>query len=206
MRLLLAPHAETDWNAKDRFQGHTDTSLSERGRWQAQILQEHLAEEPLQAIVASDLRRALETAEILALPHGLCVQAESRLRELHFGDWEGRTYAEVQASAADALADWQNDPLTASPPNGERLIDLQHRLQGFLRDLTDVAPTATVLLVAHRGSLRVLLCLLLARPVEKHWDFRLDPASVSEVTIVGGRTELVRLNEIPLESEVAHAG
>ncbi len=204
MRLLLVPHAETDWNAQGRFQGHADVSLNERGRRQAFLLQQRLADEPLQAIVASDLRRALETAEILAAPHGLHVKAERRLRELHFGDWDGLTYAEIQESAADALAEWQNDPLQASPPGGERLADLAQRLREFLHGLSDHATESTILLVAHRGSLRVLLCLLLDRPVESHWEFRLDPASLSEVKTAAGLAELVRLNEISFACEVGN--
>jgi broad specificity phosphatase PhoE len=218
MRLLLVPHAETEWNALGRFQGHFDTSLNERGRRQAHLLQQQMAEEPLKAIVASDLRRALETAEILAQPRGLGVQAEPRLRELHFGEWEGLTYGEVQERTPNTLADWENDPLRASPPGGERLTSLVQRLQDFLHDLTGHVPpsplvsegpgvrgeSSAILLVAHRGSLRVLLCLLLDRPVERHWEFRLDLASLSEVEIVAGRAVLLRLNETPLGCEVRH--
>jgi alpha-ribazole phosphatase len=204
MRFLLAPHGETEWNAQGRFQGHGDPPLNERGRRQAHFLQQRLADESLQAILASDLRRALETADILAAPHGLRVQAEPRLRELHFGDWEGLTYAEIQQTAGNALANWENDPLQARPPNGENLTGLAQRLQAFLADLGVHAPESTILLVAHRGSLRVLLCLLLGRPVERHWEYRLDLASVSEVKLVAGRAELIRLNETPLACEVGH--
>ena len=206
MRLLLVSHAETEWNTLGRFQGHADVPLNKRGRQQAHRLQQRLAEETLQAIVTSDLRRAWETAAILASPHGVCVQAEPRLRELHFGAWEGLTYAEIRERAASSLAAWENDPLQASPPGGERLICVAQRLQAFLSDMLANAPGSPILLVAHRGSLRVLLCLLLGRPVETHWEFRLDLASLSEVEIVGDKVRLVRLNETPLGCEVTHAG
>jgi alpha-ribazole phosphatase len=199
MRLLLVPHAETEWNVLGRFQGHADVPLNNRGRQQAQRLQQGLAEETFDAIVASDLCRAWETAQILALPHGLKVQAESRLRELHFGDWEGLTYAEVRERDLDALLDWEKDPLRTCPPGGERLTSMAQRVQDFLRELT-AAKSSAILLVAHRGSLRVLLCMLLGRAVERHWEFRLDLASLSELEIVGGKAALVRLNE------VAHGG
>jgi broad specificity phosphatase PhoE len=169
--------------------------------------------------VASDLRRAWETAEILALPHDLRVQKEPRLRELHFGDWEGLTYAEVRQRDPIALAVWQENPLRGSPPGGESLAGLVQRVRGFLDDIRigtvgDESPLSPVLggegrgllLVAHRGSLRALLCLLLGRPVERHWDFRLDVASLTEVAIVGGQGVLVRLNETPADCEVGHDG
>jgi alpha-ribazole phosphatase len=195
MRLLLVAHAETDWSAQGLFQGHTDIPLNDRGRRQALRLQQHLLQEPFQAVLASDLLRAKETADILARPHGICVQRDARLRELHFGEWEGLTYAEIQERHPNALTSWQETPLLASPPNGECLPDLARRLQDFLGDLSDYPRDGTILLVAHRGALRALLCLLVGLPVERHWDFRLEVASLSEVEIVAGKARIVRLNE-----------
>lgn len=194
MRLLIATHAETDWTVVARFQGHTDVPLNDRGRRQAADMQRRLAGEPADAIVASDLNRAWQTAEILAVPHGLPVAADPRLREMHFGAWEGLTYAQVQETDGPALAAWQANPLTASPPSGEGLAEVVQRLQAFLGDLAE-RPEATFLLVGHRGSMRVLLCLLLGVPVEWHWDFCLDVASLSELEWQGGVASMVRLNE-----------
>jgi len=180
MRLLLATHAETDWTIAGRFQGHTDVPLNEIGRQQAAHMQKRLAAQSPAAIVASDLRRAWQTAEILALPYGLVPTADPRLREMHFGAWEGLTYAEVQATDGASLTAWQANPLQASPPGGEGLAKVAERLQSFLGDLAE-RPEATVLLVGHRGAMRVLLCLLLGVPIERHWEFHLDVASVSEL-------------------------
>ncbi len=144
--------------------------------------------------MASDLSRAWQTAEILAVGHGLPVVPEPRLRELNFGAWEGLTYAEVQQTDAATLAAWQANPFDASACGGERMADLVLRLQSFLRDLAD-RPEETVLLVGHRGALRVLLCLLLGVPVERHWEFRLEVASLSELEWRDGKATLVRLND-----------
>src|SRR5438132_1605088 len=103
MRLLLVSHAQTDWNVEGRFQGQTDIPLNSYGRLQARKLQQRLASTPLDAIVASDLSRARETAEIVAAAHGKPVRTDRRLRELHFGSWEGLTYSEIQAKYPDAL-------------------------------------------------------------------------------------------------------
>lgn len=194
MRLLLATHAETDWTVVGRFQGHTDVPLNERGRGQAAAMQRRLAHEPIDAIVSSDLSRAWQTAEILAVGHGLPVTAEPRLREMNFRAWEGLTYAEVQQTDAATLTAWQANPLAISPPGGERMAELVQRLQAFLSDLANRSE-ATVLLVAHRGALRVLLCLLLGTPVERHWEHRLEVASISELEWRAGLATLVRLND-----------
>src|SRR5437868_1413233 len=104
MRILLVSHAQTDWNVQGRFQGQTDIPLNDTGRRQAQRLREHLAGTSFENVLASDLSRARETAEIVAAPHKMAVQTDCRLRELQFGKWEGMTYEEIQATYPDAWA------------------------------------------------------------------------------------------------------
>jgi alpha-ribazole phosphatase len=197
MHLLLVTHAQTDWNVQGRFQGHSDVPLNSHGRQQAVKLQQRLAQESFQAVLASDLCRAWETAEMVARPHNLLVQREPRLRELHFGAWEGLTYDEIQQHHPQRLADWQANPLHITPPDGEGLLALSGRLQTLLQEIKKRRAELSILLVAHRGSLRVLLSLLLDKPVEKNWDFHLDLASLSELEIWGDNVSLVHLNEIP---------
>jgi len=195
MRLLLISHAETDWNVQGRFQGHKDIPLNERGRRQAYALQRYLAKETIDFIISSDLCRAGETAAIISHPHCLVVRTDARLRELHFGDWEGLTFAEISQREPEAFAAWQASSLYQGPPQGESLTDLARRLNAFLSDRLHHAEGSTTLLVAHRGSLRTLLCLLLKVPVEKHWEYGLQIASLTELMIVAEKAELVRLNE-----------
>jgi broad specificity phosphatase PhoE len=196
MRLLLVPHAETAWNVQGRYQGQTDVPLSERGRHQAERLAERLAAETIDVVFASDLCRAWDTAIRIAAPRGLSPRQEPRLRELHFGAWEGLTFAEVQRLGKE------------TPPGGETLADLAARLRSFLDDL---APThrdgeQTMLLVAHRGSLRVLLCLVLGLAPDAHWRFRLAPASLSELELHAETSVLTRLNDVSHLGEVKHVG
>jgi broad specificity phosphatase PhoE len=182
-RLLLVPHAETDWNAAGRFQGHADTPLNERGRRQAVLLGRRLAAERISETCASDLRRAWDTARSIATP-----RPEPRLRELNFGDWEGLTYEQVSRAHVSALAGWQEDPLRNAPPGGETLASLGSRLRSFLDEVARSASERTLLLVSHRGALRVLLCLVLGLPLTAHWRFLLQPASLSvlDCTETGG--------------------
>jgi broad specificity phosphatase PhoE len=88
-RVYLVRHGETEWNATRKVQGHSDVSLSEKGREQARLLSKRLASEKFDCFYSSDLDRAVETARILAAPHNLDVNVTSDLRELNFGTWEG---------------------------------------------------------------------------------------------------------------------
>jgi alpha-ribazole phosphatase len=196
-RLLLVPHAETAWNAQGRYQGQADLPLSAAGRRQAAFLGQRLAGQEIAAIHASDLRRAWDTATAVAGPHRLPVRAEPGLREMHFGAWEGLTYAEVQQTHPRALAEWEADPLQVSPPGGETLADLAARLRALLGRLTREYETESraVLLVGHRGSLRMLICLALGLDPRAQWRLRLDLASLSELELHDGSAVLVRLND-----------
>jgi alpha-ribazole phosphatase len=196
-RILLVPHAETAWNSQGRYQGQTDVPLSAVGQRQAALLGKRLAREQIAAIRASDLRRAWDTAAAIGRPHRLSIQPEPRLREMHFGAWEGLTYEEIRQAHPQALAVWEADPLHAGSPGGETLADLAARLRSLLGCLTreDEAAGGAVLLVGHRGSLRVLLCLALGLVPQAHWQFRLELASVSELEIHNGSAVLARLND-----------
>jgi broad specificity phosphatase PhoE len=231
MRLLLAPHALTDWNIQGRYQGQTDTVLSVIGRRQADLLAERLHGERIDEVHASDLRRAQETCSAVCQRRDLHWQSEPRLRELHFGVWEGLTYQEVQQNFAKELAAWEADPLRIAPPRGETVAQLADRIGGFLaglrvspqeakpvratkvsdRSLSDQVPlpngrsSETVLLVAHRGTLRTLICLALGISPAARWQFRLEPASLSELNLHEKGAVLMFLNDTHHLREAAHA-
>ncbi|HEU0337127.1 MAG TPA: histidine phosphatase family protein, partial [Gaiellaceae bacterium] len=95
--VLLARHGETDWNREGRFQGHADPPLNDLGRAQARELADRLAREPLAAVYASPLRRAYETAEIVAATHDLPLRSVAGLREVDVGSWSGLTRSEIEA-------------------------------------------------------------------------------------------------------------
>jgi alpha-ribazole phosphatase len=192
---LLARHGETAYNAQARYQGQTDLRLSRVGRRQAAALASRLAHEGIHAVYASDLRRASETAATIAAPHRLPVRGEPRLREMAFGAWEGLTHAEIGERDPQALAAWQADPLGSVPPGGESLTQMAARVRSAFDSIIALHPEQTVLLVAHGGPLRVLLCLALGLPCQAHWRFRLDAASVSELCVCEGDASLIRLND-----------
>ncbi|MEO8081912.1 MAG: histidine phosphatase family protein, partial [Caldimonas sp.] len=120
-RIVALRHGETVWNAEARMQGQLDTALSERGRWQAARAGAVLAGEGLQAIVASDLGRARDTARPLAERTGLPVATDAGLRERHFGVFQGSTYAEIDARWPDGAARWRRHDPDFGPEGGESL-------------------------------------------------------------------------------------
>jgi broad specificity phosphatase PhoE len=156
--LLLARHGETDWNAAGRFQGHADRPLSDRGREQARKLAARVADVPLAAIASSDLRRARDTAGIVAEPHGLEVVVEPALREVDVGSFSGLTSVEAAARFPDAYRRWRE---TAEIPwsGGETYEQMADRaIPAALRLAEELADDdRPLLLVAHGGTLRALL-------------------------------------------------
>lgn len=195
MRLLLIRHAETPWNAEGRFQGHTDIPLSPNGQRQAAALARVMVTETVHTLYASDLQRTLQTAQTLAKTLGLPVQQEPRLREMSFGAWEGLTLSEIQQQDAELLAARQVDPMRVTPPGGETLVQVTDRVRGTLHELLSTYRERTVVLVAHGGSLRVLLCLALGLSASKYRRFALDHTSLSELYFTEHGPVLTRLND-----------
>ena len=182
---MLIPHALTDWTEQGRFQGWSDTGLNAAGQSQAAALARYLEKDPIDTIVTSDRRRARETADALGRP----IRVDARLRELSFGEWEGHLPQEIDAGL---LATWGAGGLDSRPPGGESLAELAARVDACLGEFAALESCTAV--VGHRGFLRVLLCLSLGMSPEKHWSFRLDPASVSELVLVDGAAVLMLLN------------
>jgi alpha-ribazole phosphatase len=195
MKLLLVRHGETDWNAAQRFQGQSDVPLNGAGVQQAIALGNRLWHEHIDVIYVSDLQRAHDTARLIAEHHSCKIHADSRLREISFGTWEGQTYDEIKKSTPSALAAWEADILTTPPPNGETLGQLTARVGSMLSDLRTQHADQTLLIVAHGGPLQVLLCLALNLSPSMYWQFHLSPASLSEIAFYPAGAILNLLND-----------
>jgi alpha-ribazole phosphatase len=192
MNLLLIRHGQTNWNLEQRFQGQSDIPLNETGRKQAQALAERLAAEQFDAIYSSDLQRAAETANIICESQ---IHADTRLREVSFGDWEGLTYDEIKAKHPETLAAWEADIFKNAPPNGETLEGLAARVQSMLDELREKHQDQRILIVAHGGVLQTLICLALKLPPTMYWQFHLSTASLSEVAFYPAGAILNSLND-----------
>ena len=100
LRLILARHGQTDWNVHHRYQGHAQVPLNGRGLQQAAALGRRLAGQGIDAIRSSDLPRAWMTAEVIASACDLPIELDPRLREMDFGDWQGRTHNAIHERTA----------------------------------------------------------------------------------------------------------
>src|SRR5712691_719537 len=121
LRIFLLRHGETDWNRERRHQGRTDTPLSEIGRTEAEAAARERKEHPIKAVYASPLRRARDTAAVIATSHGLEVERDEAFEELRFGRWEGLTLDESRAGDAELFEAWLKTPHLVAPPEGESL-------------------------------------------------------------------------------------
>ena len=152
--LILARHGETDWNRENRFRGHADPPLNDLGRRQSEELAATLEGGEIARVYTSPLRRAAETAEIVARRLGLDVESVEGLREIDVGAWSGLTREEVAARFPDEYALW----LERAPDGfegGETYDELAARVLPALRGLADRHPAETVLVVTHGGPSRV---------------------------------------------------
>jgi broad specificity phosphatase PhoE len=169
-RLVMLRHGQTDFNLDTRMQGQLDTELSELGRAQAVAAAEVLGKRQPLLIVTSDLRRAYDTAVVLAERTGLRLRVDNRLRETHLGDWQGMTHAQIDAAAPGARLAWREDAAWA-PHGGESRVDVAARSMPLLAELVSDEPEwgvdeRPVVLVAHGGLIAALSAALLRLPVD----------------------------------------
>ncbi|WJY90291.1 histidine phosphatase family protein [Corynebacterium confusum] len=162
-RLILIRHGQTTYNATGRMQGHLDTELSETGYAQARAAGELLRGEGVAKIVASDLRRAAETARVVGEALGLDYQTDPRLRETNLGNWQGMSSAEVDEQFPGARALWRHDA-TWAPPEGESRVQVAERARPVIDELMESFQDwngRALLVVAHGGAIAALTCHLL---------------------------------------------
>ena len=152
--ILLARHGETDWNREGRFQGWADPPLNEAGREQARALAERLRDMPFDAVYSSDLRRARETAEIVAGPHGVPVVVDRGLREIDVGSWSGLTRVEIEERFPGA-----------DDHDGETRADHLARVLATVERIARTHHGERILIVSHGGSLRTLRRHCVGEPV-----------------------------------------
>lgn len=146
-RLILLRHGQTDWNAQHRFQGQEDIPLNALGRAQAEAAREALVGVRLDAVYASPLSRALDTARI-ATP-GADIATDPRLMEIDVGTWAGLTWDEVKAGMPDYEVKYANGVDFRRSPEGETLADVEARGVPAVSGIADAHAGQTVLVVAH---------------------------------------------------------
>jgi alpha-ribazole phosphatase len=168
LRLYLIRHSEVEGAADGKLIGRTDAPLSERGLVQARRLAEQLAASPLSAVYSSDLKRALSTAQAIAVRSRLRVRPHADWREIDMGGWEGRTIAELHNEVPELVAQLFSNPASFEYPGGESFASFTARIQGALHRLLTTHPKGDVALVAHGGVCRTIIGSVLEMPM-RNW-------------------------------------
>ena len=183
MRIFLLRHGETDWNLQGRCQGVTDVDLNDRGRQQAMHVAEHLSAEKIDGIYSSDLKRALQTTDIIRQACGLGVTVDSDFRELNHGAFEGLTFSDIHASYPDFLRLWRSEPAQLMIPGGERLVDVEKRawngMEGILRSHLS---HEKVVVVSHNFPILAILCRITGTPLNNYRSFRVEPCRLNHIS------------------------
>jgi broad specificity phosphatase PhoE len=190
--VYLARHGESDWNVENRFQGSVDRPLTERGRVQARALASELADIPLEAVYTSPLRRAHETAEIVAAEKRLRAIPVAELSEIDVGAWAGLSRSEVESQFPEAFRRWVGGG--EGWEDGESYASMSARVLAAVLRVAEGHPDRSVLVVSHGGPIRAVHAAAATLDVHAYRRLhRVEPnARLSAVAVENG--EITRLD------------
>jgi broad specificity phosphatase PhoE len=184
--VYLVRHGETSWNAEHRFQGHLDVELSRKGVAQAEALANWIADQPVHfaALFSSDLKRAVQTAQIIGRRVGLVPQLYRGLREVHGGEWQGLVRTEIEARFPGKLHLWDAQLDSFTVPGGESLPDVQERIYATYERIVAAHPGEAIIIVSHGAALTALLAALHDWDLVATWQSRQARMGNTSVTVV----------------------
>lgn len=197
MRILLARHGETPWNAEGRYQGQIDIPLSDAGERQACLLGQRLADVSIDRAVASPLQRARRTAELALGDRAGMLSLVPGLSEIAHGTWEGKLAGEIAEQYPVQFQAWREAPQTVQMPEGESLKQVFTRVwPAFVTASEGLSTSQTLLVVAHDAVNRLILCHILGIDFSQLWRFRQAPATLNLLEGPSAeRLDVVRLND-----------
>ena len=166
IKIFIARHGETPWNAEGKIQGRSDPGLSPKGHDQSLALLKQLKAEPLSSIYTSTLRRSIQTAEPTAKHFGLSIQPRLELDEIAFGIMEGKQIAQIDGELKMEWERFRENRFTYRIPGAENYTDVSNRISPFLERILQNHKDQGILIVGHRVVNLMLIRMLLAVPVE----------------------------------------
>lgn len=193
-RICLVRHGETAWNAERRLQGHIDIPLNTTGLSQAEATARSLARAGLRfsALYSSDLERARQTAAAITRLHALPPTHDARLRERHYGHFQGMTFDEAEARHPEHFRRFRGrDPHFALPDQGESLVGLAARVHAALEDIAGRHAGESVVVVTHGGVLDIVHRLATGQPLETARDFAIPNAALNWIEHSAGSWRLI---------------
>jgi 2,3-bisphosphoglycerate-dependent phosphoglycerate mutase/probable phosphoglycerate mutase len=195
--IWLVRHGQTELNKARRYQGATDSVLTDFGRRQAEALAQRLRRIPFRVAIVSPSRRCAETAETILAGRSAQFVDDPRWRETHHGHWEGLTYREVQRQFPEEVVTRFSDALGGKPLGGESLAEVAQRVAEGWRDLLQHNPGGRVLVVTHATPIQLVLCAISGMPPTQHWRWRVDLGSITVLDVYGGGAIVRVVNEVP---------
>ncbi len=185
--IYLLRHGETEYHAQKRLLGRLDIGLNGRGKEQASRVRAFFEGIDLAAVYCSPLRRCQETALPTAEAHSLEIETMQGLMEVDMGEWDGQLFTELFEREGDAVGRWMRSPSTVPIPGGEDFGAVRERVLAATRDITSRHPgDDKVLVVAHGGPIRGILCEALKMDIDDMFRIQIDLASVSSVRYYEG--------------------
>ena len=197
--ILLVRHGETRWNREEIFRGRSDIPLNEFGRRQAEALGKSLLKwnlkEPL--FISGPLSRAYETAYIAASAFNReeNIIKEDGFNDIRFGEWEGKTLAQVEENYSELYALWKKTPGKVNFPGGENLDTVADRAEKTIYRLARGNPERSKIIVSHRAVIKALLCRLLGLGSDSFWKLGQGTACINELKFTGSEFILIKLND-----------
>ena len=195
-RLLLVRHGETSWNAEGRLQGSEDICLSEKGRRQARLIGDRLANTSIDAAYSSDQSRARETAQHILEGRDVALNPIPELRERSHGVFEGLTVRERKDRYPEMFAASLVKNLGFAPDGGETFRETNRRMAGWAQGFLQDHLQKTVLVVGHGGSLRGAIIAWMGFPDESTWRFMLANCGLSIIDTYADNAVLRLFNDI----------
>lgn len=176
MKWIWVRHGETDANQRGCYLGHLDIPLTVSGKEQIRTIAETLSCEKATRLYSSDLTRCAETAGVIGQAVSLQPELEPRLRELNFGQWDGKTYDEIMRLDQPRVTEWYRNPMSVSTPCGESLSQLGQRVDQWIQSvLPTIGAHEVVIIVSHGGVIRWFQSRWLLGDASTYWQVQSVP-------------------------------
>ncbi len=202
-RLIIVRHGETEYNTQKKYQGQSESPLTERGREQAGCAAERLRNEKIDIIYSSPLSRALDTAKIIRGPKNIEITTDRRLAEIKCGEWEGVVFDELKERYPQEMDTWLNRPTLHRMPGGETLADVKARADELLAEILQKHEGETILIVTHVILVLLLMIRFAGENIEDIWSTPKQlNASINIVEVEGGKATIITRAEQPAPSIV----
>jgi len=169
-KLIFVRHGEARGNIERVFHGFTNSDLTDNGRAQAERASKRLEKEEIDLFYASDLKRAYETALIVAKPHNGTVHTDERFREINGGRWENVPWDDLPLLFPESYKHWLYTPYCLQMPDGESMKGFQQRLVSAVEELVHQHPGKTICIATHGTAIRVLSCFFQGKSLEELTD------------------------------------